>query len=136
MRNATAIGALVVFLAGCGSADEEFTDCRIGELTGAWRMTYAETNGNCGAIADETAIFDPNSGPTPGCVVHSSSVSADKCEGQVDSECAFPDGDGSVRWVMVLDQISPAALSGTGTVQVSSSQLTCRSTYNLDMTRL
>lgn len=40
-------------LAACSSADDVFTDCHIGELTGTWRTHYSETDGDCGPISDE-----------------------------------------------------------------------------------
>lgn len=127
--------AVVWVLGGCGGSDAPFADCDIGGLTGTWRFHYDETNGNCGAIADETVALS-SSAPSS-CTTNSSSVSGDKCELQDDFTCPLTSGTGSQRWVEVIDQASATEMDGTATVQlVDDAGDTCRSTYNVTVTKL
>jgi hypothetical protein len=126
------LAATVAVLASCGGEDFE---CAIGELTGTWRFSYDEQNGNCGPIADETAVFDP--GAPTGCDENYSEVSADSCRLDLDFECPLADGQGSQQWVMVVEQTADDRLDGTATVQVSHPTIgTCRSTYDIVAQRL
>src|SRR5688500_9375198 len=58
-------------------------------------------------------------------------VSADRCEQTLDFTCSTTDGEGTQRWVMVLEQVGEDHIVGTGTVQLDHPQGTCRSTYDL-----
>lgn len=125
-------------LVACGGSDDQgsFSDCGLGELTGTWRMHYEETDGNCGAVADETAVFDPGAPLAPGCVNHSQSVSDDRCRMDMSFECPTTDEQGSQAWVMVMRQIARDRLEGTGTLQLDHPDVLCRSTYDLTVAKL
>jgi hypothetical protein len=132
-----AAGLLLV--TGCGSdndKDEDFT-CALGELTGTWRWHYDETDGNCGAIADETAIFQPGAAPPPGCQIDTQIVSSDKCRLDSAFTCPTADDMGVQGWTLVLHHVAADRLGGTGTAQLNHPTIgTCRSTYNITVTRL
>jgi hypothetical protein len=135
------VSALVfgMSVSGCASDDgnSEFNDCAMGDLTGTWRAHYDEVNGNCGPIADETALFDPDADPGPGCIVNNSIISDDKCRADMDFSCPTTDDRGTQDWVMVMRHVGPGRLSGTATVQVNHPAVgTCRSTYNVTITQL
>lgn len=126
-----------VAIAACGAEDDKFTDCHIGELTGTWRTHYTETDGNCGPISDETGIFDPNAPLPAGCTSQGSSVSANKCRGDIAVTCPTTDNNGTQAWVIVVTQTGPGSLKGTGTVQLNHATLgNCRSTYSMTLTKL
>lgn len=126
---------------GCSSgpddAEEPFTDCAIGELTGAWRFRYAETDGNCGALADETVILEPDGDPPDGCDLESVEISDDQCRMDQAFSCPLNDGQGEQSWVLVLKQMASEHLEGSGTLQASHPILgSCRSTYDITASRL
>jgi hypothetical protein len=135
----TGLLACSALTAACGASDEEdsFTDCALGELTGTWRFRYAETDGNCGPLPDETAVFDPSAPLPAGCTRHSTAVAANKCRMDLAWECPTTDRAGTQAWVLVVHQKSHTKLEGTATVQVVHPTLgTCRSTYALTITKL
>ena len=119
------------FISSCS----DFSDCRIGELTGTWRMSYTERNGNCGDVADETVNFNSLGGGGD-CAVYAESISADQCVFETDFECPFDGGRGTQRWVLHLRQIGEGRISGTGTAQVQHVSGVCRSTYDIERRRL
>lgn len=124
--------AILVALAGCGS-DEPFTDCAMGELTGAWRVSYTERDGNCGPIQDANLVLTPGEVPAE-CTVRTFDISPDKCEMTTDIEC--PTDGGTVRTVDLSRQIGPDEISGSVTVTVDLSSGFCRSTYDTRVVRL
>jgi hypothetical protein len=131
------LGLLGGIAASCSSSDssEQFKNCAIGSLSGTWRTHYADSDGNCGTIPDETTAF--GAPPPAGCVVHSSAISADKCRMDLDSTCPLADGKGTQRWTLVLRQVAANRLEGTGTAQVNHPTLgTCRGTYSVTMSKL
>jgi hypothetical protein len=139
LRRAGLAVMMACWLAGCGGDDNPapFSDCHIGELSGTWRTHYAETNGNCGAIADETGIFNPNAPPPAGVTIDAKQISSDKCRGDLAFTIATTDGQGSQSWVMVIHQTSATELQGTATLQLNHPTLgNCRSTYDVTVTQL
>jgi hypothetical protein len=133
MKKTIAISLLLVLtMLGCGG-DEPFTDCALGELTGAWRIHYAETDGNCGSIQDATVMADTESG----CTVESQQVSADKCRKDSTVTCPTVDGLGTTTQVSVFQQVAADRIEGTTTIQLVHSTLgNCRSTYDVTVARL
>jgi hypothetical protein len=130
---------LFVFIAACGCSsagdqEDSFT-CTIGSLTGTWRTHYEETNGNCGPIPDETNVFKPGP-PDPACTVRTDKVSADRCRYDSDWTCPTTDKNGTQQWTVVMRQTAAGRLEGTGTVQLNHATGTCRSTYNMTVTKL
>jgi hypothetical protein len=129
--------AALVAVACGGDDDESFRDCGLGQLRGTWRIRYTETDGNCGPISDETAVFDPDAPLPAGCTRQAQSVSADKCRMDLAWTCPTTDGAGKQAWVMVMLQRSHTRLEGTATVQLDHPSLgSCRSTYSLAITKL
>lgn len=124
--------ALAVLLAACGG-EEDFTECSIGQLTGTWRLHYREVNGNCGAIADETIMM---SAAEPTGTLTGAQISPDRCRMDIAFTAPTTDGQGTQTWTMVFHQTGPGQLEGTGTVQLNHYMGTCRSTYDLTMSRL
>lgn len=117
-------------LSACGSDSEPFENCTLGELTGAWRISYSEDDGTCGPLADETIVFDGSGGE--GCEVLSFEVSEDQCEGALHTFCT----DGSTFEqdnVLVLTQTGEDTIEGTFAVMYADSSFSCRSTYDVDM---
>jgi hypothetical protein len=129
---------LIAVSAACvvdGAEEKDELTCALGELTGTWRIQYQEVNGDCGAIPDETSVFDPGTGS--GCTRDTRTISADKCRLDTSFSCPTADRLGTSAWGLVVRQTSETRLDGTGTVQVSHSTLgTCRSTYTITVTRL
>lgn len=120
-----------VLAGGCGGSDFE---CAIGELTGSWRLHYEETDGTCGAIADETALFDP-AGALPGnCVTNADNLSADRCEYDLDYTCTEPTF--TQRWVSHFEQIDEDFMRATATLTFTDAAGSCRSTYDVTITKL
>jgi hypothetical protein len=131
---ATATGVL-----GCSGANEPFTACNLDSLSGTWRISYRETNGNCGAIPDETVNMSAagSGSATTTCRSQSYSISSNKCRIDQSFTCATTDGSGTQAWTVVSQQGSASSVSGTATVQVTHPTLgTCRSTYAVTWTRL
>lgn len=54
---------LVALLVGCSDDDPKLT-CRIGELSGLWRISQEEIDGNCGPIPSETTNLTPGGSRT------------------------------------------------------------------------
>jgi hypothetical protein len=129
MKTMIPISLLLVVL-GCGS-EEPFT-CALGELTGTWRAHYVETNGNCGSIPDATVMANSESD----CTVESQQVSADKCRKDSTVTCPTTDGLGTSSQVSVMTQVAADRIEGTTTVQIVHLTGTCRSTYDLTVSRL
>lgn len=137
------IAALALaFIVGCGGTDSTTTDptpigysCSIGSLTGTWRFHYTETNGNCGPISDETGILGVGSGSSS-CTTAYKRISADQCRMDAEFTCPTTDQQGTVSWVLVLEQVSNVQITGSGTVQGIHPAGTCRSTYAITVTRL
>lgn len=120
----------------CGSEDERF-DCALGELTGTWRAQYAETNGSCGPIENETWILDPGAELPSGCEVLHQAISDDRCRADMAWICPTVDNLGTQEWVTVLEHVRPTRIAGTGTVQlVHPSVGACRSTYAITLDAL
>lgn len=149
MRGTLVLAAATVFGAAtaCGGSSSSgaaapppasFT-CNIGNLSGAWRAHYVETNGTCGSISDETVIAG-SPAPSSNCTVQTAQVSSDRCKAEWAFTCPTTDGQGTVSWVVVLDQVSDSELKGSGTVQATDPALpppdTCRSTYDITVTKL
>ena len=126
-------------VAGCSGAAEPFRDCHMDSLSGTWRVAYRETNGNCGAISDEMVNTSAAaSGSTASsCRSLSYGISSNKCRVEQSFTCPTTGGGGTQAWTLVNQQMSPTAISGTGTVQISDSVYgACRSTYELTWSKL
>ena len=133
MRLFIALAGVAAVACGCG----EYDDCKLGELTGTWHVTYKHTNGNCGNVADETVSMEGGSKTPPKCTVHYSTISPDKCTLSRDSTCPTTDNKGTQRWTYVLHHVDEGRIEGTGTVQVKHQVIgVCRSTYNFVWKRL
>jgi hypothetical protein len=133
--SAVVIGLSCVVLAGCSSGDPSFT-CAIGELSGTWRIHYEETNGNCGAVADETVVLSPaaSQAASAGCTYAAQNISSDKCSLELDFTCPTTDNAGTQHWIGSMHQVAADRLEGSYTVQLQHPQLgTCRSTYDTTM---
>lgn len=127
--------AATVLLLGCGGGEhEEFTDCALGQLTGTWRFHYVETNGDCGPIADETVMMSAATEPTGS--LAGAQISADRCRMDLAFTAATTDGQGTQTWTTVLFQTGPAHIGGTATVQINHPMGVCRSTYDVNVTKL
>lgn len=125
-------------LTACSSEAPPFTDCRLGELTGTWRAHYTETNGDCGPIPDETAVFSPGKQDpaTAGCKTLTATTSADRCRMDLDWTCPPAKGSGTVRWTGVLRHTGRDTLAADLSLQINIPAGYCRSTYLVTMTRL
>ncbi len=135
MKLASTIG-LLALVAACSSSSQEHFTCAVGQLTGTWRLSYQETNGNCGAIADETVVLSPGAAQaaSTGCTFAAQEVSADKCSMAVDFTCPTADNAGTQHWVGSMHQVAANRLEGSYTVQLQHPQLgLCRSTYDTTM---
>lgn len=133
-----AVGALI--LLGCSSSTESATpafQCKIGELDGTWRVTYAETDGNCGQLAAETVVLKPGatSSSAAACQTAAQDISADKCRIDLDYTCPLATGSGSQHWAGAMHQTAETKLEGSLTVQANGSGLNCRSTYDVTWQR-
>ena len=130
---------LAVALAACGGSDSgegsDFT-CAIGELTGAWRLSYVELDGSCGPIPDETFIAPPGGAGDPACVVDYNSISADKCQLETDVTCPTLDNLGTQTWVWSIRQTGSGLLEGSATLQLNHTSGICRGTYDMTMSQL
>ncbi len=129
----------IVGLAGCSSSnhgDENFT-CAFGELSGTWRVHYEETNGNCGAIADETVVLGTAPDPAAAsCTRAADVISQDKCRADEDFTCPTADSRGTQHWIGTLHHTASDRVSGSLTVQVNHPAFgLCRSTYDVIWTR-
>ena len=128
--------ALVAVVVGCSSSSETFTDCKIGELRGTWRVSYTQTNGSCGPVADETAVLTPGKDDpaVAQCTAVSNQISPDKCRMETDSTCPLTGENATQRWVGVMRQTGPGSLAGSMTLTVQGS-VACRSTYDVNWTQ-
>jgi hypothetical protein len=127
------VAVAVAFLISCGGGH---VNCQIGSLTGTWRLVYSQVDGNCGPIPSET-VQAGTVGAASSCVIQNQTISPDHCRIDSTFTCPTTDGQGTQAWTTVFHQDSDTSLSGTGTVQVNHPTLgTCRSTYNLTMTKL
>lgn len=129
----------IVGLAGCSSSthgDGNFT-CAFGELSGTWRVHYEETNGNCGAIADETVVLGTAPDPAAAsCTRAADVISQDKCRADEDFTCPTADNRGTQHWIGTLHHTATDRVSGSLTVQVNHPSIgLCRSTYDVIWTR-
>src|SRR5262245_55837616 len=103
---------LFAFVPSCASDDDSAPvpgkdfPCHIGELTGTWRITYEEKDGDCGPIQAETVSLDSSSpGGTGGsCKFSTDIISDDKCRYDFDYVCPTTDGKGTVQWTGVTRQ--------------------------------
>lgn len=132
------VGSLLVIASavGCSSStNQPFTDCKIGSLTGTWRVTYVETDGNCGKVAAETVVLSASS-KSPGaatCTIAAQEVSSDHCRIDLDFTCPLSGAPGTQHWVGVTHQVSATELTSSMTLSAMSPSLgSCRSTYTLD----
>lgn len=134
---------LLSALLGCSSTTspgKPFTACTIGSLTGTWRVTYVETDGNCGKVADETVVLSsaatPGAPGTPACTIAANQVSPDHCRIDLDFTCTLNGAPGTQRWIGATRQVSATELSSSLTLTVTSPSLgSCRSTYAVDWTQ-
>ncbi len=130
MRNLGAGLLVAATLVACSSEADTFTDCKLGQLTGTWHVSYTERDGNCGRIADETVTLSPATAAEAQskCTYATNTVSSDRCRADQDFTCPLTGAQGSQRWVGTLRHVTERSLSGRYTVQVTG-DVTCRSTY-------
>lgn len=130
MRKLGAGLVVAVTLVACSSDPDRFTDCKLGQLTGTWRVSYTERDGNCGRIADETVSLSAATAAEAQskCTYAVNTVSADRCQAEQDFTCALTGAKGTQRWVGTLRHATERTLSGRYTVQVTG-DVTCRGTY-------
>ncbi len=141
MLSGMKIGLLIILLAALSTGcEEEFTDCQLGLLRGTWRIQFQEVDGNCGAIADDTIVLNPEAEPSPNCTFHSDMISADRCRSDTDFTCEEVNDLGEVtlsqRWTGVLEHVDIDTLSGTVTIRSETFGGSCQSTYNVTYRRL
>lgn len=132
-----AIVTLAVALGACSSSsDDKPFACALGELRGTWRIAYVETDGTCGALADETVVLSDGAAAQSAstCTTTTSEISADKCRLDTDTTCPLTGATGAQRWIGSLRHVADGRLSGSMTVQVTGAS-TCRSTYDVTWTR-
>lgn len=131
---------LAFLLAACDQEEPPALVCSLGELTGTWRVTYDEKNGNCGPIPAETVASDAAKPPKPSedpCTRRLHRVSSDRCRFDFDFTCPTTDGAGAQRWVGVTKQTAEDRLESDVTVELDHPELgVCRSTYTATWTRL
>jgi hypothetical protein len=139
-RRARWVGVVVLVLGAVGCAaeseDEAFA-CELGELTGTWRISYQETNGSCGRIADTTLVISESlvEEAEEACTYASSAISPDRCRIDQDYTCVTGDGRGSERWVGTMRHSARDTVSGSMTLQLDHAEVFCRSTYAITWTR-
>lgn len=134
------LGAVVgcVLAMGCTTTTETF-ECRMGQLTGVWRIHYAEVNGDCGAIQDEQVALgsEATAKDAAKCVMHTNVIAPDKCSVEQDFTCPTSDKAGESRMIGKMRQTGEGSASGTYTLRVDHKTLgTCRSTYDVTWTKL
>lgn len=136
MAKIAGVAAIVLVLTACASEAPEPYTCALGNLTGTWRVSYAEQNGNCGPLADETAVLSAETGGSGGgCRFAANVISSDKCRADQDFTCPLTDASGSAHWVGVLRHVGRGSLRGSYSLQVAG-RLSCRSTYDVIYTEL
>jgi hypothetical protein len=131
------IPLLFALIVACGGSDDPAVSplqCSLDDLSGTWRLHFAETNGTCGAIPDTTVTSGV--ADTTACTVKKDVVSPDKCREEFDLVCPTDDLLGTVEFVGVLTQRSESVVSGSTTVTVTHPEVTCRSTYDVSLTKL
>lgn len=118
-----------------GATAAPFT-CSIGSLSGTWRVTYRETNGTCGPVADELLVepdadaASPDAGADP-CTYAARRIAADRCRYDFDFTCPLNGVKGTQRWVGTLRQTSATTLEGPWTLQGIAPDAACRSSYDV-----
>lgn len=128
---------LPLLLLGCSSSSsaDDGPKCNIGQLTGAWRITYLETDGACGAITEQTVTMSsqpPGGGGT--CMFAKNEVSADKCTTAQAFTCPIAGSTGNQQWTGTMKTVEETKLQGTYTLQVTGAA-PCRSTYTITWTK-
>jgi hypothetical protein len=105
----------------------------MGELTGTWRVSYRETNGTCGTLADETVVMGSgaNDVAASACTFGANQIASDKCSQSLDYTCPLKGVSGTQQWVGQLRQTAANRLEGPFTVQVQGAPGVCRSTYDV-----
>lgn len=137
---------LAFALLACGddapspSEPEDDFACALGALTGTWRITYAEQDGDCGSVPAETVSLGGSSSGGGGagpCTYAPKKPSADRCSLEFDFTCPTADGKGSQRWTGITRQVAEKKLVSDATAQVQHPDVgICRSTYTMAWTRL
>jgi hypothetical protein len=130
--------ALAIGIAACSSSSEGEAPafkCALGELRGTWRLSYKETNGDCGPIADETVVLTGGTSAAPAaCTQDALVISDDKCRMDLDFTC--PAGNnGSQTWTGATRQVAEDRLIGDMTAQATIGTASCRSTYEITWQR-
>ena len=128
---------LAVLVGACSSStdgDAPSFQCALGELRGTWRLSYRETNGNCGPIADETVVLTGESSTPAACQQDAVLISEDKCRMDLDFTCPTANG-GSQKWAGGTKQVAADKLIGDMTAEARIGTASCRSTYEITWTR-
>ena len=131
-------GAFLVSSCGGGGDSAPAFTCAIGSLPGgSWRWHYTETNGSCGAIADETILPGSDVG-TSSCTGVTNQISADRCTVDFAKTCPLNSTTiiGTQTWVGHLVQTAATELHGSATLQAVAPFGSCRSTYSIAVTKL
>jgi hypothetical protein len=145
MNKAAHLLALGAALLGCGSdatsappeSEEPGLVCALDSLTGIWRVTYTEHDGDCGPVASETVDLGGSGGADPSCTYAPKKPSADRCSLEFDFTCPTTDSKGSQRWTGITRQVAEKKLISDATAQLQHPELgVCRSTYTMTWTRL
>jgi hypothetical protein len=139
MRIAWVVGVGAIALAACSDDDDAPAfQCRMGELTGTWRVSYRETNGSCGPVSEETVVLESqtNQGAAAACTYGANKPSPDKCTLSLDYTCPLNGVQGTQQWIGQLRQTAANRLEGSFSVQVQGSPGVCRSTYDVTWTQL
>lgn len=135
--------AMIAASVACGNSDDGSDDgagfaCGIGELSGTWRISYKEVDGDCGPIPAETVnLSSSGSGGGGACKTAVQDISSDKCRLDFDYTCPTTDGKGTQRWSGVTKQTAEDRLEADSTAQLQHPALgACRSTYKVTYTKL
>ena len=113
------------------SCGDDFTDCKLGQLTGTWRTTYVHLNGSCGYMPSETMVYRPGQ-KHPACEYYRVTISSDLCRADIDTKCPTTDGLGTQEWIGVIRHVDTGRLEWSATLQITHSKYgPCRSTYDI-----
>ena len=121
---------ILAALTGCGS---DFDNCRLGALTGAWRIHYTHVDGTCGDLPDETVVFEPGQ-PSP-CTIESNQLSPDLCELDAAWTCPVT-ATATAHWAVHFEQTGDERIEGTGTLDARDGAAGCTSTYDFTIVKL
>jgi len=132
------IAACSVMVLACSSSTEGDSppfSCALGELRGTWRLSYAEKDGTCGPIADETVVLTGEGSAPSACTQDALVISDDKCRMDLSFTCPLSGGSGSQSWTGATRQVAADRLIGDMTADARMGGASCRSTYEITWRR-